>query len=72
MIDCTSPLISLLPSLALVCPSNCGSGIFKLIMQFSPSLKSSPVNCILSGLYRLFLIANVFNVFVNPALNPSK
>ena len=40
----TSPFISLLPSLVLVCPSNCGFGSLMLTTAVSPSLISSPVN----------------------------
>src|SRR3990172_5667823 len=39
--ESTKPLISLLPSFVFVWPSNCGSGIFMLITQTSPSRTSS-------------------------------
>jgi hypothetical protein len=38
----TAPLTSLLPSLVLVCPSNCGSRIFTEITAVRPSRTSSP------------------------------
>ena len=39
----TRPLMSLLPSLALVCPSNCGSGRRTETTAVRPSRTSSPV-----------------------------
>src|SRR5262249_40707176 len=39
----TSPLMSLLPSLALVCPSNCGSGRRTETTAVRPSRTSSPL-----------------------------
>ena len=38
----TIPLTSELPSLVLVCPSNCGSGMRTLMTAVSPSRTSSP------------------------------
>ena len=40
----TKPLISLFPSFALVCPSNCGSESFTETIAVRPSLTSSPVS----------------------------
>ena len=39
----TMPLTSLLPSLVLVCPSNCGCGILTLMTAVRPSRTSSPL-----------------------------
>jgi hypothetical protein len=39
----TMPLTSVLPSLVLVCPSNCGRGILTLMTAVSPSRMSSPL-----------------------------
>ena len=36
------PFTSLLPSLVFVCPSNCGSGTFTLMIAVRPSRTSSP------------------------------
>ena len=50
----TMPLISLLPSLVLVCPSNWGSGSLTEITAASPSRISSPDSPTLTFLRRLF------------------
>ena len=44
----TRPLTSVLPSLALVWPSNCGSGIFTEMIAVRPSRTSSPVSALMS------------------------
>ena len=46
--DSTIPLTSLLPSLVLVCPSNCASVTLTEIIAVRPSLTSSPVRSGLS------------------------
>ena len=43
MIASTMPFTSVLPSFVLVCPSNCGRGIFTLMTAVRPSRMSSPL-----------------------------
>ena len=53
----TIPLTSVFPNFPLVCPSNCGSGIFMLKTAIKPSLTSSPVRLISLLLSILFWTA---------------
>ena len=53
----TAGLASALPSLPLVCPSNCGSPIFTLTMAVKPSRTSSPLRLASSSFRNLFLCA---------------
>ena len=68
--DSTIPLTSLLPSLVLVCPSNCGLVMRTLIMAVIPSRTSSPVILTFRFLGRFPLLAYWLMVRVRPALNP--
>jgi len=63
---------SLFPSFVLVCPSNCGSGKFTLIIAVNPSLTSFPLNEGSLLLSKLFFLAKLFTALVKAVLKPVK
>jgi len=68
--DSTRPLISLFPSLALVCPSNCGFCIFILMTATRPSLKSSP-DIFSLDFWDMFVAIKLFILLVRALLKPA-
>ena len=68
----TMPLVSEFPNFVLVCPSNCGSGTFILIIADKPSLKSSPDGVTDIFFNKSFSVAYAFKVRVKAALKPDK
>ena len=66
----TIPSTSELPSLVLVCPSNCGSFTFTCSTQVSPSRMSSPVRVKSSFLRKAPFLATSLIVRVSADLNP--
>ena len=68
---CTKVFISVLPSFAFVCPSNCGSAIFTLTMAVRPSRMSSPLRFGSFSLRMFHSRANLFISVVSAARKPS-
>src|SRR5256885_1298233 len=66
----TMPSTSELPSLDLVCPSNCGAITFTCSTQFNPSRTSSPESVNSSFLSRPSCLAHSLIVRVNADLKP--
>jgi len=66
------PLTSLLPSLVLVWPSNCGSGIFTLSMAVRPSRTSSPLRFSSFSLRNLFRLAYSLMLRVSAERKPMR
>ena len=68
---CTKPLTSVLPSLVLVWPSNCGSPSFTETMAARPSRMSSPVSFSSLALKSFFSSAYRLTIEVSAARKPS-
>ena len=68
--DLTMPSTSELPSLVLVCPSNCGSRTLMCSTQVSPSRTSSPESVKPSFFIALIFLANSLIVRVSADLRP--
>src|SRR6478735_3215248 len=70
-IFCTNDFTSVLPSLVLVWPSNCGSDTFTERTAARPSRMSSPVRLGSLSLSSFLSLAYLFTTLVNAARNPS-
>jgi hypothetical protein len=66
----TAPFTSLFPSLVFVCPSNCGSAIFMLMIAVNPSLTSFPVIVRSLLLWPYSFVSNYLSALVIALLNP--
>ncbi len=67
----TNERIETLPSLAFVCPSNCGSRSFTAMIAVIPSRMSSPVRLSSFSLSRFFARAYLFSTVVSAVRKPS-
>ncbi|SHW06597.1 Uncharacterised protein [Mycobacteroides abscessus subsp. abscessus] len=68
---CTNDLTSVLPSLVLVWPSNCGSPTFTEMTAANPSRMSSPVRFESFSLRSFFSLAYLLTTEVSAARKPS-
>ena len=68
---CTKERIGTLPSLALVCPSNCGSRSFTETIAVMPSRMSSPSRFSSFSLSRFLARAYLLTTLVSAVLKPS-
>ncbi len=68
---CTNDLTSVLPSLVLVWPSNCGSATFTEMIAARPSRMSSPVSSGSLSLTSFLSFAYFFTTEVSAARKPS-
>ena len=68
---CTNDLASVLPSLVLVCPSNCGSASLTWMIAARPSRTSSPVRFSSFSRSSFWSRAYLLTIEVSAARNPS-